>query len=822
MRASSTFMAMELLEGQPLDRRIAGNALPLDLTLELGIQVADALDAAHTRGIVHRDIKPGNIFVLPRRQAKVLDFGLAKLAVARLTVTETITRRPTEPLTYAGTLLGTPAYMSPEQARGEELDARTDLFSFGAVLFAMCTGREAFTGPTPAVVAQNIFEKAPETPRTHNPALPARLKDIVLKALEKHRDLRYQTAAELRADLRRLQRDVTAGRSLGAQPSESVQRPAAPPVSGVAMLITAARQHKFALGAAAAVLLALIFVSAFAVDTLRRALPTPPPASGQRMTMTRATTNGTVSGCVAMSPDGRHVVYCTEEGAFWVRQVATGATVKLTDVAGVGPPAVPWEESSATFSRDGNVVYLRRADREDPRGSLYELPALGGEPRRVLSNILGPVAPSPDGKQIAFARFDPPAETSLVIANSDGTGERKLREGRFLERWLVPGASWSPDGKVIAAGYISREDGFFAVPVVIDVRTGRLRRLGEQRWREVWRMAWLHDGSGVLFVATQLGDTNRQLWFASYPAGQLRRITHDLHDYGTFGLGISNDDNTIVTHQFATAGNVWTADAGGGNMQRVTSGSGSDLVLGWTSGGRLVYRSDAPADALWIASAHGALRRVPVDLEVVQELSLAPQGDWISYITLGDDGRNVWRVHLDGSGRRQLTSGGSDWNPYVTSDGASVVYTRYQNGGSSMWRVPSIGGEPVRLTASVGFFGSYPSPDGQRILAQIFDHNLRSRIGVLRFADGTVEQMLMDTPDEGWRWSPDGRSVVYIRTEREVSNLWAQPLDGRAPRQLTRFDRDRIFSFAYGPDGQRLAMSRGGVSGDVVLIRNFR
>ena len=139
---------------------------------------------------------------------------------------------------------------------------------------------------------------------------------------------------------------------------------------------------------------------------------------------------------------------------------------------------MPWEESSATFSRDGNVVYLRRADREDPRGSLYELPALGGEPRRVLSNILGPVAPSPDGKQIAFARFDPPAETPLVIANSDGTGERKLREGRFLERWLVPGASWSPDGKVIAAGYISREDGFFAVPVVIDVRTGRLRRLG--------------------------------------------------------------------------------------------------------------------------------------------------------------------------------------------------------------------------------------------------------------------------------------------------------------------------------------------------------
>jgi Tol biopolymer transport system component len=358
--------------------------------------------------------------------------------------------------------------------------------------------------------------------------------------------------------------------------------------------------------------------------------------------------------------------------------------------------------------------------------------------------------------------------------------------------------------------------------VIIDAQTGRLRRLTDQRWQELWRMTWLHDGSGVVFVAAQRGETNRQLWFASYPTGQVRRITHDLHNYGIFGLGISDDDSTIVTHQFTIAEKVWTADVNGGNLRPLTRGSGSDFVLGWATDERVMYQSDA--DALWTASERGDNpRSVPIDLKGIQELSPAPAGDWIAYVAVGNAGRNIWRVNLDGSQRRQLTYGGSDWLPNVSHDGAWVVYTRYLEDGSSVWRVPSAGGEPVRMTATSGFFGSYPSPDGQRILAEIFDEQThRFRVAVLRFADGTMEQMLMDRPDERWKWSPDGRSVVYIRTEEQVSNLWAQPLSAGAPRQLTRFDRDRIFSFAYSADGQRLALSRGSVSGDVVLIRNFR
>jgi serine/threonine protein kinase len=176
---------MERLEGQSLDQLIAGCPLAVDLALELGIQIADA---AHARGIIHRDIKPANIFVQPRHRAKVLDFGLAKLAAARVGMSETIAARAVELLTSPGTTLGTVAYMSPEQARGDELDARSDLFSFSAVLFEMCTGQRPFGGKTSAVIFQKILDKAPEPPAALNPALPPRLEELILKALEKDRD----------------------------------------------------------------------------------------------------------------------------------------------------------------------------------------------------------------------------------------------------------------------------------------------------------------------------------------------------------------------------------------------------------------------------------------------------------------------------------------------------------------------------------------------------------------------------------------------------------------------------------------------------------
>ena len=836
------FIAMELLEGESLAERMLSRPFTNDQLLDIAVQVADALDAAHRKGIVHRDIKSANIFVTTRGRVKVLDFGLAKLAREHEQAAVAAGATLDSPfLTSPGSTVGTVAYMSPEQARGEPVDARTDLFSFGAVLYQMATGRLPFDGPTSAVIFHAILEKNPQLPTELNPLLPPQVNDVAMKCLEKDPDLRCQSAAELRADLKRIKRGSSSssdrvGQALSDSDTVSVVRTPSPASSSSAAgipqssgsaraaqptnaaVLVEAKRHKWRL-ILSPIIIALLIV---AWGIYKHFASSGTELHPLNMQISKLTESGTaLEG--AISPDGRYAAYIKrgDQQSLWVKQIATGSEAQVV------PPGSGYFTDRPTFSPDGNYIYYPHSDpQNEDETILYSVPSLGGTPQRVLDDLSTPVSFSPDGKQMVFAHFDlGGAKPQLVVANSDGTGRHTIavRDAMGVNG---SGPAWSADGSLIATSQYELTNTGLSNMLIFDPQGTLIKSFSYPFLLD--GIAWLPDGTGM-FLKVRAPDATfrRQIKFQPYPSGNVQNITNDLNEYRD--ITITSDGKAIATiqEQVASAIYIGTVPAQWPGEIKVSS---TAITPGQEEGGWVRWGTDGKiyfsvGDFHSFRMNPDGTSRVPVpdrQTNATYPIPCGPQAEL--FAGLKNNSITLFRHSLSTGEIKQLTFERDAEHPVCTRDGRTVFYNDFFEG-LSIKQVSIDGGSPTKYADAAA--NPTISPDDKRIAFFKFSSGAGEHKNVIVVQDlnGGNRIELPTTGVHQLGWSPDSRALVVTKSTGAGANLFYLPFDGGNLTQLTHFDSEPLWTstFSFSPDGKQIAIGRARVNdSNLVMFSNFR